>query len=183
MAVAIPFIMVGMAVLGTVMSAQAQREQGEAAKDAADYNAGIARRNAQISLDQADRDAEAQGRDARRQLGAMRAGYGAAGITMEGSPLDVLEDTATTAELDRQNILYRGRIRALGFEDEAGLYEMSGENAASSGNSRATATLIGGLGNAASSAYGAGMFKSTPAAGYSGGRATNSLTGLRGGGV
>lgn len=158
MAVAIPFIMVGMAVLGTVMSANAQKEQGEAAKKTAEYNAGISRRNAEISMDQAATDAEAQQRDARRRAGAMRAGYGASGVTMEGSPLDVLEDSAITAELDRQNILYKGRIRALGFEDEATLYDMSGSNAEKQGNSRATATLVGGLGNAAGKAYGAGMF-------------------------
>ncbi len=179
MAVAIPFIMVGMSVLGTVMSAQAQKKEGEAAKEAAQYNAAISRRNAQISLDQAEMDAGSQSRDARRQMGAMRAGYGASGVTMEGSPLDVLEATAIAAEHDRQNILYKGRIRALGFEDEAGLYDMAGENAEERGNSKSTATLMGGLGSAATSAYGAGMFKSGAASGYRGGTGTNPVSGLR----
>jgi hypothetical protein len=158
MAVAIPFIMVGMAVMGSVMSAQAQKKEGEAAKEAAQYNAAISRRNAEISMDQAAMDAEAQGRDARAKAGSMRAAYGASGVTMEGSPLDVLESSAITAEQDRQTILYKGRIKALGFEDEATLYDMSGENAEERGNSRSTATLLGGIGSAAGKAYGSGMF-------------------------
>jgi hypothetical protein len=180
MAVAIPFIMVGMAVLGTVMSAQAQREQGEAAKEAADYNAGIARRNAQISLDQADMDAEAQQRDAPRHMGAMRADYGAAGITI--SPGRVgghrHHGGARLPEhpLQRQNSCPRVRGRSGPVRDERrerGVVRQQPRGRNADWRARQCCELR----------LRPRHVQGTPAAGYSGGRATNSLTGLRVGGV
>lgn len=71
------------------------------------------------SLQQADAEkdaasAEAQQikRDRMRRIGAARAKFGAAGVRIEGTPLDVLGDLAAEAELDRQLALYGGRLRS-----------------------------------------------------------------------
>ncbi len=56
-------------------------------------------------------------RQTRMQLGSIRAAYGASGVTMAGSPLDVLEMSVANAERDRQQILYKGELKALGYED------------------------------------------------------------------
>jgi hypothetical protein len=70
--------------------------------------------------------------DAKKQIGRMRAQFGAAGVTMEGSPLDVLEESARTAELDRLTIIQGGRVQAR-------KYQLGGQNA-----------LYGSIGSSAS---------------------------------
>lgn len=174
-----PFLMTaatGMQALGAV-------QEGRAGRKAAERNAQIAERNATITRQQANADALAQQKEARKKLGAIRAGYGASGLTMEGSPLDILEESASNAELDRRTILYKGELRALGYEDEAALERMRGKQSETSGYLRAgTALLKGGAAVA-----GSGLFESStptaPTGMYNGGTGTNPTTGLRYGGV
>lgn len=154
MAVALPFIMIGMSVLGAMSSANAAKKQAANESAAAEYNAGIADRNAGIARDQAAQDAEAQRRTNTQKLGSIRAGYGASGVTMEGSPLDVLQMSAYNAELDVQNIKYKGELRALGYEDTAGLDRMRASAAIEEGDDKAQGILIGGLAKAGGQAYG-----------------------------
>lgn len=52
---------------------------------------------------------------ARRLMAAQRVGYAKAGVTLQGSPLDVIEDTAASAELDALAIRYGGASRAAAF--------------------------------------------------------------------
>ncbi len=148
MAAAIPFIMMAMTVAGTVVAAQAAAKQGKQAKDMAQYNAQIADRNAGIAREQAATDADAQRRHAGRVIGAARAAYGASGITSEGSPLDVLEMSAANAELDNRNILYKGELRAMGYDETAVLDRYRGDAALDAGYERAGSAIIMGAGKA-----------------------------------
>lgn len=132
------------AVAATAISALGTLKQGREANAAAQYNSQIQQRNASIAMNQAGADAEAQNRHARQVLGAARAGYGASGVTLEGSPLDVLEMSATNAELDRQNILYKGRVRAAGYQSAAGLSEFEGNQAQDASYIRASSVLLNG---------------------------------------
>jgi len=136
-----------MSAVSTVVSAASQSAAAEGQAQAADYNAKIAQRNAAVAREQASRDEEQQRRDARKQLGLMRASYGASGITPEGSPLDVLEASAAEAELDAQNIRYKGELRAMGYNDEATLDKYS----ASTSRSAAGSSLGAGLFSSATS--------------------------------
>ena len=131
-------------VAGTAMAVIGALNQGQQAKSAANYNATVATNNAVASRQQAAANAEAQARKARLQMGAMRAGYGASGITMEGSAMDVLEQSAATAELDRQNILYGGELKAGGYQSTAGLELMRGEHAETSSYFNAGSSLLSG---------------------------------------
>lgn len=134
-----------LAGVGTAVSAIGAVRQGQAASAAADYNAQVARQNAVVASQQAAQQAALQQRQARQRIGAARAAYGAAGVRVEGSPLDVLESSAANAELDRQTILYRGQLRALGYNDTAALNEAQGANAEQQGYLRAgSALLLGG---------------------------------------
>jgi hypothetical protein len=78
----------------------------------------------------------------------MVAGYGASGVTMEGSPMDVLEASAATAELDRQNILYGGGLRTQGYQSTAGLELMRGQNAETGSYLSAGSSLLSGAAKA-----------------------------------
>lgn len=115
----------GVSAVGAVAGGVSQMN---AANAAADYEKKAAAENARR-----------QSVDARRQLGKMRAGYGASGVTMAGSPLDVLEDSAREAELDRLTILQSGKLRAK-------RYEAQGQEAFIQGvGGAANALLSGGL--------------------------------------
>lgn len=141
----------GLAVAGAVLQGVSAISQGNAARKQGEYNAAIATRNAGLARDQANADADAQSRVARQKMGAARAAVGASGIGTEGSPLDVLAMSASNAELDRQNILYKGQLRALGYEDTAALEESRGRSAQKAGYIKgASALLMGGA-----QAYGA----------------------------
>lgn len=141
MAAAIPYIAMAISAAGAVQGAQAQAQSNY-------YNAAVAQRNGAIAVEQASRDADQQGRAARMKLGSMRAAYGASGVTPEGSPLDVLEASASAAELDRQNILYRGNLKALGYSDTSTLDKYGGEVALKQGDYKAAGTLMQGAGSA-----------------------------------
>lgn len=116
------------AVVAAGMSAVSALAQGASASAAAKRNADIARRNGLIAGQQAQADADAQTRSSAQTIGRARAAYGASGVTSEGSPLDVLAASASLAELDRQNILYKGKLRAMGFEDTASADDASASN-------------------------------------------------------
>lgn len=141
---ALPVIAVAMMAVGTIMSASAQAQQARDAKKAADFNASIAERNAGIARQQAAQDAMIQQRQARQQIGTAAAGYGASGIVMEGSPLDVLEASAAAAEMDRQTILYKGELRAMGYSDDATISRVQGQSAYNAGMSQAASKLLTG---------------------------------------
>lgn len=143
MAAAAPYLMIAAAGMQAIQSIQ----QGNAAKAAADHNAAVARRNAVISEQQAGADAEAKDREKIQRLGAIRAAYGASGVGAEGA-LDLLATNTALFELDKQTILYKGRLRAMGYEDEAGLETASGKAAQRAGRIGAGAALLGGAGKA-----------------------------------
>lgn len=131
-------------VAGTVISVIGALNQGQQAKDAANYNAQVANNNAIAARQQAEANAAAQQRKARLQIGSMRAGYGAAGVGLEGSPMDVLEQSAAMAELDRQNILYGGTLKAGGYQATAGLELMRGDAAETGSYFSAGSALLTG---------------------------------------
>lgn len=136
-----------MMIAGTAISAIGAIRAGQAQAAAANYNAQVAERNAFISRDQAAADEQRQRIQARRKLGAMRAAYGASGISLEGSPLDVLEDSAAEAELDALTIRYKGGVGAMGYEAEAGAQRARAKNATTESYYNAGAALLTGASN------------------------------------
>lgn len=109
---------VGLAVASTV-------QQKKQADQAADQAQQAARENARR-----------QSIEARKRIGLMRANYGASGVAIEGSALDVLEESAANAELDRLTILQGGSI-------QAGRYRAAGNAAFATGISGAASDLLG----------------------------------------
>lgn len=139
-AAAAPFLTGGFAALQAVGAIQ----QGQAAKAAANYNAQVADNNAAMARAQAAENARRQRIMGAKALGSIRAGYGASGVTLEGSPLDVLEESAMNAELDALSIEHAGLVKSLGFQNEAALDRFGGRNAARAGYMGAASALLGG---------------------------------------
>jgi hypothetical protein len=145
------------AMAGVAMSVIGAVNQGQQAEAAAKYNADKDRQNAIASQQQAAANAAAQQRKARLQQGSMRAGYGASGVSIEGSPLDMLEQSATMAELDRQNIIYGGATRSQGYSASAGLNDSRASNAMPGAYMSAGSSLLMGAARASTMFNSAGV--------------------------
>lgn len=139
------FLPVVLAVAGTAMTAIGQIRQGQAAKAAADYNAQVANNNAIVAEQQSQSQAMVQGRRAMMQNGGLLANMAANGVEVgEGSPIDILSQSAANAEMDRQNIIYNGRVKAQSLRNQAQLDTFQGETAQSNGFMSAAGTLLSG---------------------------------------
>ncbi len=132
-------------IIGGVISAIGSLQQANAQAASAEYNAKVAERNKRAVKNQTESEIEDRQVEHRRQLGSMRASYGASGLQMEGSPLDVLEDTATEQAFDISKIRYQGAMKAEGYSEQAALYKLEAKSAKTAGWIGAGSALIGGL--------------------------------------
>lgn len=121
-------------------------QEARASSASSEFNAKIADNNALIAEQNAAADENKQRRSAGRQAATSRAAIGAAGVTLEGSPLDVLEDQALEAELDALNIRYGGRLQASNFRSQAQLDRSAARSARTQGFLSAGSTLLQGAG-------------------------------------
>jgi len=134
-----------LAIAGAVIAAVGAIKQGQAQSAAASYNANIAAQNAVVSEQQGVAAVEAQRRDAARSIGRMKALYGASGVQSDsGSPMDVLADSAASAELDALTTQYNYKLKGLGFMDQASLDRQNASNATTAGYINATSAVLRG---------------------------------------
>lgn len=134
------YIAAAVAAASAVSSAQQQ-------KAASKYNEKVANQQAVAAQQEAAANADRQRRVAQKQIGSMQATYAASGVSLEGSPLEVLEQSARNAELDRLNILWSGQTRAQGYQATANLERARGKNAETSGYLSAAGSLFGASSN------------------------------------
>lgn len=122
----VPVIAAVATVASVGLTVASSISQKKAANDAADQAKQAARENARR-----------QSIEARKRIGLMRANYGASGVAIEGSALDVLEESAANAELDRLTILHGGTL-------DANRYKAAGKAAFAQGIGTAANDLLGG---------------------------------------
>jgi hypothetical protein len=149
----------GLMVGGAIISAYGQLYSGQAAKQAGEYNAAMSERNAMLARQKAAEDERVFRTQTRRKMGEMRAAIGASGVTTEGSPFEVLEDSAAQAEMDALRIRYSGEMQATNFMADAQLQRYQGSASQTGSYFGAAGSLLGGLGHA--SGYGAKQSGST----------------------
>ncbi len=148
-----------LAGLGAGISALGQIQQGQAASDAAKYQAQVDRNNA-ISAHYAARDSaergqaeeQAQRRKTADAMGRARASFAARGIESNfGSPLDVMGDISQYGELDALTI--RGNAdreylkydqQRQNFNSSASFNDMKAANAKTAGFLGAAGSLLSG---------------------------------------
>jgi hypothetical protein len=140
----------GMMMAGGILQSQAIQQQGHAAKEAADFNARVARQNAKIARQQAAEDERKFRYNVGKQFGETRASIGASNLQLDGSVLDVLEDSTTQAMNDAMEIRYAGELKALGFNQEAELQTKQGKAALAGAGWGSAAALLGAGGQAMS---------------------------------
>lgn len=140
LAVALPYI----AAAGTAIAAVGAVAQGQAAGAAADYNAQLVEQNAILARKKSAEEERRFRIQTARQLGSMRAAYARAGVTMEGTPMDVLAESAYTAELDALTIREGGRATAAALANEAKIARLQGRSQETGSYYSAASELLGG---------------------------------------
>lgn len=157
------------AVVGIGIGAFATIEQGRAAERQGDFQSKIAARNAE----QARRDAEGKRQAAaeaavqrerrgRELKGKQVAGFAKAGVSLRGSPLSVLVQTAQDIEADRLTILREGAIASSTDEFRAGIIEAEGSAAKARGKAAKRGSVLSAVGGAASGIGSVGLKTRNP---------------------
>ena len=137
----------GASLIGSVVSATGQVQAGKEQQQADTVNAQVQRQNATIATQEAQGQAKIDKTQTERNLGAIAATYGAAGVDpTQGSPLTVMADQAATGELNRQLDLYRGSVGATSSLNQANLLTFQGQQQAIAGTTGAVGTILSGVG-------------------------------------
>ena len=138
------------AVVGAISTIQQGRAQAASAR----YNAQIHERNAVIARQQAAAEARRVRDAGARVLGQQRAAFAASGAAAQGTPLDVLGDTAAGIELDALTARYVGEVEATDYIARANLLRSEARSAMRSAAFGAGTSLLIGAGRAVSGVYG-----------------------------
>jgi len=116
MAVAIPYIIAGIAAAGSY-------SQSQHAKETANYQAGVQKVNAQNILSQAYANEDAQRRASAVKMGQQRAGIAESGLSLtSGTGADLTEASALNSEVDALNIRYSGIVNSKNATAQSQLY-------------------------------------------------------------
>ena len=131
--------------------AAAAQAKSQAALD--EYNAQLAEREAVEARDVAAFEERRFRKGGERLKARQRAAFAKAGVTFEGSPLEVMEQTAIELETDALMIRRSGQLGAGRLTAEAGLQRFAGRSALLRGKAKRRAGTISalatGLGGAA----------------------------------
>lgn len=137
------------ALASSVVSAGGAVYSGQMQKQAADYNAQVSNVNALMAENKAKADEQAHRAMVAKILSSQKALYGKSGLSMEGSPLLVMEDTAIQGELDALTIRYGGDVAAAQARSQANIQRMQGSAARTASYITAGSTLLSGASQAA----------------------------------
>ena len=134
----------GWAAVPYFITAIGALKQGQDAKNAADYNAGILRQEGrsaeQVSLVQE----QTQRQQGREFLGRQAAAIGQSGVGYGGSSEGIMDQSAQNAELDALNVRYRGVLTKFGYGAQADNLVSEGNAAQSSWYLNAFSGLLAG---------------------------------------
>ncbi len=129
--------------LGTgISSAISQFGTADTEQAAFNLNANIARQDRELEKFKRGLDIKKERRALKSFSSTQQALFAKAGVTPEGSPLDVLEETAFEGELAILVGTINSSIRQSRLETEALQQELAGERARTTGRARAGTTLL-----------------------------------------
>ncbi|MDD3238224.1 MAG: hypothetical protein PHV37_09035 [Candidatus Gastranaerophilales bacterium] len=149
-------------VVSSVEQGKAQQAQYDYQTQVAANNAKIAENNAAAQRQQGIEESRMQRIKTMQAVGSQQAAMAANGLDVtQGTPLDVIEDTAAMGELDALNTQYNYEEKARAyyqksnnFTNQAAMDSIAGKNAYSAGIMNAAATGFNGLGSSAKSVAG-----------------------------
>lgn len=131
----VPLMIAGGAT-GLGLQMKGQYEAGKAAESQAEseaawneYNAQLAEREAREAQEVAAYEEKKLRKGGERLKARQRVLYAKAGVTPEGSPLEVMEQTASELEMDALMIRRGGQLGYQRYTAQAGLERMAGKSA------------------------------------------------------
>lgn len=177
LAVVVAIASAGAAVVGGISAIQQGRFQNKIAKQNADLARAAGEKNARLALGQSRAEEARKRREGLRRLGLTRAIIAARGITVEGSPLDLLAEEAAVIEEDALLIRFGGEVQAqsllFGAAVSAREQLISGRLASARGIGQgialfgaAGASLLGGFGAAGSTTATPGIVPDLQSGGF-----------------
>lgn len=137
--------MMALGIIGGVVGAIGSLATAGANAQAANAQAAAYQRQAMLERQQAAFNADQQESKAIRLISKQRAGFLAAGVSLMGTPMDVIEDTTRETNLDVQAIRYNGEIKAQNFEMQAAAFRAKADAAQTAGVFGAISPLIKGF--------------------------------------
>lgn len=143
------YVAVAASVIATGISTYSAIQQGQAAKNAADYNADVQRKAAAMETQRGATEAAEHRQKVKQMISRQNAAFGASGVEgSTGSAADVMTETAGMGELDALRIVNNSQRQAWGLESQARIGEYEGKVAYQQGIMKGTATLLNGGSNA-----------------------------------
>ena len=140
----LPLIGAGLALGGGVLGALGSYRQGQYAQAEANFNASQLRIDAQIAQQNAFDQARQLREQGRFLQGAQRTRTAISGVRMEGTPLEIMAETAAKVQRDQVKIQAEGVWQAQNLRTQAKFTQQQGAAAAQAGTIGAFAGLLSG---------------------------------------
>lgn len=151
--------MMALGLIGGIVGAIGSVASGMAGAASSRAQADAYARQAALERQQADFNANQQQDKAIHLIGAQRTAMLGAGVSLQGTPTDVLLDTTRQSDLDVQAIRYNGEIKAQNFEMQANVFRTKAAGQELGGAIGALSPLIkgvGGVGSGSDFSFGGG---------------------------
>lgn len=147
---ALAVVAIAATAASTALTISGQQQQKKAVEQQANFNAQV-KRNEAVKEELESRESVRRKRIQGRRLKAQQeAKFAKSGVAIEGSPLEVLADTATNIELSVADERRASRIRQGGLKTGAELDIFQGEAESSALRTGQGATLLSGASRIAS---------------------------------
>ncbi|MDI3306835.1 MAG: hypothetical protein QJR07_06995 [Acetobacteraceae bacterium] len=133
------------------MRSSQPQANAKAQQNAANYQAQVARNNAEAARQAGEAQAQQIYREGAQRLGLQRATLAANNADLGfGSALNIQRDTAEATGLDAATARYNALTQGIGLENQATLLRAQGQNARAAGDWQAAGTLLSGVSQFAS---------------------------------
>lgn len=144
-----------MAVASTALGVTSSVIQTNQQKAVANYQRQVNEQNAKASRDAAQAKIENQRRAAKFTYGSQLARLGGMGALAEGSPLDIMGQSAGQQEYDNMVTEYEGEVQAIQFQQQAALNKYEHDVAEYNLGLNITSQVVKGAASVGSSILGA----------------------------
>ena len=104
--------MAGLQIAGTAAQAFGQYKQAQSAESTAKYNSAVSMQNAKLIMQSARLEMARARKDKRKFLDLQRVSFLKSGVTSEGTPFDMMVETASEMELDIQTEFFNAQVAA-----------------------------------------------------------------------
>ncbi len=148
---------IGLFSAGVGMSAAGQHQAGEAQAAWLKYDSALAKREAEITEKKTSYEVASFRRQGEKFKAEQRATVGASGVRLEGSPLEVLAETASEIERDALMTRYAGKVEEKRYMAQSALLKTQGKYAKKAANLGALTTLLTGAGTLGLYGYSKGV--------------------------